>query len=56
MNESRQRLALGCFGNTPHAMAIVCLTCITKFGWPAIRNYFDRGLQSLEQNTDDVTR
>ena len=38
------------------AIALPVLIVIIKYGWPAIRNYFDRGLQSLEQNTDDVTR
>ena len=38
------------------AIALPVLIVIIKYGWPAIRSYFDRGLQSLEQNTDDVTR
>ena len=38
------------------AIALPVLIVIIKYGWPAIRNYFDRGLQSLAQNTDDVTR
>ncbi len=38
------------------AIALPVLIVIIKYGWPAIRNYFDRGLQSLEQNTDEVTR
>ena len=38
------------------AIALPVLIVIIKYGWPAIRSYFDRGLQSLEQNTDEVTR
>jgi len=38
------------------AIALPILIFIIKYGWPAIRSYFDRGMQSLEQNTDDVTR
>ena len=38
------------------AIALPVLIVIIKYGWPAIRSYFDRGLQSLEQNTDDATR
>ena len=38
------------------AIALPILIVIIKYGWPAIRSYFDRGLQSLEQSTDDVTR
>ncbi len=38
------------------AIALPVLIVIIKYGWPAIRNYFDKGLQTLEQNTDEATR
>ncbi len=38
------------------AIALPVLIVIVKYGWPAIRNYFDRGLESLEQSTDEATR
>ena len=38
------------------AIALPVLIVIIKYGWPAIRNYFDRGLENLEKSTDEVTR
>ena len=38
------------------AIALPVLIVIVKYGWPAIRNYFDRGVESLEQSTDEATR
>ena len=38
------------------AIALPVLIVIIKFGWPAIRNYFDKGLQALEQRTDEAVR
>jgi Flp pilus assembly pilin Flp len=38
------------------AIALPVLIVIVKYGWPAIRNYFDRGLESLEQSTEEATR
>jgi Flp pilus assembly pilin Flp len=38
------------------AIALPVLIVIIKYGWPAIRNYFDRGLESLEQSTEEATR
>ena len=38
------------------AIALPVLIVIIKFGWPAIRNYFDKGLQALEQSTDEAVR
>ena len=38
------------------AIALPVLIVIVKYGWPAIRNCFDRGLESLEQSTDEATR
>ena len=38
------------------AIALPVLIVIVKYGWSAIRNYFDRGLESLEQSTDEATR
>ncbi|MFN0054428.1 MAG: TadE/TadG family type IV pilus assembly protein [Planctomycetales bacterium] len=37
------------------AIALPILIFIIKFGWPKIRNYFNKGLNDLEQNTDKVT-
>ena len=38
------------------AIALPVLIVIIRYGWPAIRNYFDRGLESLEQSTEEATR
>lgn len=37
------------------AIALPILIWTIKFGWPKIRNYFDRGLQNLENNTNNAT-
>lgn len=37
------------------AIALPILIWTIKFGWPKIRNYFDRGLQNLENNTNNTT-
>ena len=38
------------------AIALPVLIVIIKFGWPAIRGYFERGLENLEDSTNDATR
>ncbi len=37
------------------AIALPVLIVIIKFGWPAIRGYFERGLENLEDSTNDAT-
>jgi Flp pilus assembly pilin Flp len=34
------------------AIALPILIVLIKFGWPRIRDYFDRGLQDLETETE----
>lgn len=36
------------------AIALPILIFIIKFGWPRIRDYFGKGLDTLENETDDV--
>lgn len=36
------------------AIALPILIFIIKFGWPRIRDYFFKGMEDLEGNTDDV--
>jgi hypothetical protein len=34
------------------AIAVPVLLVMIKFGWPAIRRYFDKGVQDLQDNSD----
>lgn len=36
------------------AIAIPILIFLLKFGWPRIRDYFNEGMDNLEQESDDV--
>ena len=36
------------------AIAIPILIFILKFGWPRIRDYFNQGMDNLEQESDNV--
>ncbi len=36
------------------AIALPILIFIIKFGWPRIRDYFIKGIEDLEGETDDV--
>ena len=36
------------------AIALPILIFIIKWGWPRIRDYFFKGMDDLEGNTDDV--
>lgn len=36
------------------AIALPILIFIIKFGWPRIRDYFFKGMEDLEGETDDV--
>ncbi len=36
------------------AIAIPILIFLLKFGWPRIRDYFNQGMDNLEQESDDV--
>lgn len=37
------------------AIALPILIWIIKYGWPKVRNYFDTGLQNLQNSTDNTT-
>lgn len=37
------------------AIALPILIFLLKVGWPRIRNYFDKGMQDLETESDRVT-
>ncbi|GAB4153220.1 MAG: hypothetical protein Tsb009_29510 [Planctomycetaceae bacterium] len=37
------------------AIALPILIFLLKFGWPKIRNYFNKGMQDLETESDNVT-
>jgi len=37
------------------AIALPILIFIIKYGWPRIRNYFYKGMQDLETNSDKVS-
>lgn len=37
------------------AIALPILIWIIKYGWPKIRNYFDKGMIDLQGNTDRTT-
>jgi Flp pilus assembly pilin Flp len=37
------------------AIALPILIWTIKFGWPKIRNYFDTGLQNLQNDTNNAT-
>ncbi len=36
------------------AIAIPILIFLIKFGWPRIKNYFNKGLQDLEEGATDA--
>jgi Flp pilus assembly pilin Flp len=36
------------------AIALPILIFVIKFGWPRIKQYFNNGLQDLEQNRDNA--
>ena len=36
------------------AIALPILIFLIKFGWPKIRDYFNTGMQDLQNNTDKV--
>lgn len=36
------------------AIAIPILIFLLKFGWPRIRDYFNQGMDNLEQESDNV--
>ena len=36
------------------AIAIPILIFILKFGWPRIRDYFNQGMDNLEEESDNV--
>jgi len=36
------------------AIALPILIFIIKFGWPKIRQFFDTGMQDLQQNTNNL--
>lgn len=36
------------------AIALPILIFLLKFGWPKIRNYFNKGMQDLETESDNV--
>ncbi len=36
------------------AIAIPILIFLIKFGWPRIKNYFDQGLDELEEGSQDA--
>ena len=36
------------------AIAIPILIFLLKYGWPRIRDYFNEGMDNLEQESDDV--
>ncbi len=38
------------------AIALPILIFVIKYGWPRIRNYFYKGMQDLETNTDKVSQ
>jgi Flp pilus assembly pilin Flp len=38
------------------AIALPILIWIIKYGWPKIRNYFDKGMLDLQGNTDKTTQ
>ena len=38
------------------AIALPILIFLIKVGWPRIRNYFDQGLDDLEQGSDDASQ
>lgn len=37
------------------AIALPILIFLIKFGWPRIRDYFFKGMEDLERETDQVT-
>ena len=37
------------------AIALPILIFVIKYGWPRIRNYFQKGMTDLEQNSDKVS-
>lgn len=37
------------------AIALPILIFLIKFGWPRIRDYFFKGMEQLEQESDNVT-
>ncbi|MEZ6066601.1 MAG: hypothetical protein R3B90_13040 [Planctomycetaceae bacterium] len=37
------------------AIAIPILIFILKYGWPRIKDYFNEGMDNLEQESDNVT-
>ncbi|HBH51862.1 MAG TPA: hypothetical protein DDY91_08225 [Planctomycetaceae bacterium] len=37
------------------AIALPILIWTIKFGWPKVRNYFDTGLQNLQNDTNNAT-
>jgi hypothetical protein len=38
------------------AIALPILIFIIKYGWPQIRNYFTKGINDLQNNSDRVTQ
>ena len=38
------------------AIALPILIFILKFGWPKIKNYFNKGMTDLETESDRVTQ
>lgn len=36
------------------AIALPILIFLLKYGWPKIRNYFNKGMQDLETESDNV--
>ncbi len=36
------------------AIAIPILIFLIKFGWPRIKNYFNRGMEQLEEGADNA--
>lgn len=36
------------------AVAVPLLIWIIKFGWPRIKGYFEEGIETLEQSTDNA--
>jgi len=37
------------------AIALPILIYVIRYGWPKIRNYFDKGMTDLNQSSDKVT-
>ncbi|MCY2962774.1 MAG: hypothetical protein NT069_03835 [Planctomycetota bacterium] len=37
------------------AIALPILIWIIKYGWPKVRNYFDTGLQNLQNSSNNTT-